>query len=484
METESLKSKAIVGTVWELIRKLSSQAIGLLVSIVLARLLSPDDFGLVAMTSIFLNIANAFSTSGLGSSLVQKKDADSLDCDTVFWAGSALSVVVYAILFITAPLIANMYHSEPLIWILRVQGLILLLSGITSVQNSVVYRNLDFKKFFYRSLISSIISGIVGFGMAFLGYGYWALIGYSLSSTVVGVIILWRIIEWRPQLRFSWERLKNLYKFGLNLTIAELVGTFFEELKGFLIGLKFTPADLAFNNRGNSLPALLSDNIKGTIASVLFPVMSKLQDSKESVKGSMRRSMMTTTYIIAPMMVLLAVMSEGIILVLYTEKWLQAVPYMQVICFHMLFSIIAQTNLQAIKSVGRSDIILRMEFIKKPIFLAILMYTVTISPLAMTIGCAIYSLIAGIINAFPNKKLIGYSYREQLRDIMPNILLSLVVGVLVFFISYFRMHIILTLFIQTSIGIGFYWAASKLFRIQSLDYIEKTVKEIRKRNNN
>ena len=336
----SLKRKAIKGFFWQFVQKMTSQSISFLVSIVLARLLSPEEFGLVAMTGLFLSIASVFATSGLGASLVQKKDIDSLDCNSVFYAGLALSVVAYSILFISAPLIASLYHQPKLIWIVRAQGLWLLFSSISSVQNAMVSRKLDFKQFFKVSLVSTIASAVVGLYMAFTGFGYWALIAQSFSASVISIITMNRIVKWRPRLQFSFLRLKKLYSFGLNLTAANLFGAFFNELRSFLIGFHYSPADLAYANRGASLPSLFDSNIRGTISGILFPAMSRLQDDKAMIKTSIRRSMMTTTFIIAPSMVLLSAISDKVILIVYSSKWALAIPFMQVVCFQYLFNII------------------------------------------------------------------------------------------------------------------------------------------------
>jgi len=480
-QTSDIKRKTIIGSAWQLAQKLSSQIVGLFVGIVLARLLSPNDYGLVAITSIFISVAGVFANSGLGSSLVQKKDIDLLDCDTVFWAGLGISFIIFSLLFISAPIIANIYKEAQLIWIIRAQSVSLLFSSFSSVQNSLVLRKLDFKKFFYRSLISTSISGIIGLGMAFAGFGVWALIGHSFSSTIVGIIILQRIVHWWPSLHFSIVRLKKLWSFGLNLMGANLFGTFFNELRGFLIGIHYTPSDLAYCNRGTSIPKLFDDNIRGTISSVLFPAISRLQDNPENVKISIRRSMMTTTFLIAPTMMLLSATSEQIILLVYSSKWAFAIPFMQVICFQYLFSIVGETNLQAMNAIGRSDITLKLEFVKKPLYLVILLYTMTISPLAMTIGSAVYAIIAGAINATPNKRLINYSYWEQIRDVAPQVLLALFVGIIVFIIGKWQANIILVLLLQTICGLILYFSISYIFRFESMKYLTRSILEMRKK---
>lgn len=474
-----LKKKTISGFLWQLAQKMSSQTITLIVSIVLARLLSPEEFGLVAMTGIFLGIASVFATSGLGASLIQKKDIDEMDCNTVFYAGLCLSVIVYSILYYIAPLIADLYHQPKLVWIVRAQGLWLLFSSISSVQNALVSRKLDFKQFFKVSLVSTTTSAVIGLYMAFTGYGYWALIAQSFCGSIVGIITMNRIVKWFPRLQFSFERLKQLYRFGLNLTAANLFGTFFNELRSFLIGLRYSPADLAYTNRGSSIPSIFDSNIRGTISGTLFPAISKLQDNKELVKVSIRRSMMTTTFLIAPTMILLSVTSEKLILIVYSSKWAMAIPFMQVVCFQYLFNIIGEANLQAMNAIGRSDVTFKLEFVKKPIYLAILLYTMTISPLAMVVGNTIYGIIGGAINAVPNKRLINYRYTEQLKDIAPQVCLSLIMGVLVFTIGLWNANMIVVILVQVITGLAFYFSFAHFFHLESMVYLTKTIKELR-----
>lgn len=474
-----LKEKAITGFFWQFCQRISSQVISFIVSVVLARMLSPDEFGLVAMTSIFLSLASVFATSGLGSSLVQKKEVDQLDCNTVFYSGLVLSLIIYFILFFTAPLIAGMYNKPELIWIVRAQGIGVLFSSIASVQNALVYRKLDYKQFFKVSLVSTIISGFVGVYMAFAGYGYWALIGQSYSASIVGIITMNRIIKWKPSFQFSFTRLKQLYAFGLNLTGANILGQFFSELRGFLIGLRYSPADLAYSNRGSSIPSILNNNISVTIYSVLFPTLSRMQDDKEAIKSSMRRSLKVISFLIAPTMVLLSAVSDKVVLLLYTSKWAMAIPFMQIVCFQYLFNIISDSNLQAINAIGRSDITFKLEFAKKPIYLVILLYTMTISPLAMTVGWALYAVVAGIINAFPNKKLINYSYMEQIKDIYPQIVLSFLMGALVYFVGMYDMNTVVLLILQVFIGLCFYFFVSYILHFDSMMYLIKTINEFR-----
>ena len=478
----NLKHKTLSGVFWQLLQKGSTQVVAFVVSIVLARLVDPAEFGIVALTSIFMAVAGVLSDSGLGASLVQKKEIDELDKNTVFYFGLLLSICLYGILFACAPYIARMNKVEELTSIIRVAGLGLLLSSFGSVQSSLVMRGMDFKKYFYATLVSTIISAVVGLGMAFKGYGVWALVAQGLVRTVMGIVVLFSMVRWIPRLIFSWERLKHLFSFGFNLTAASLIGTVCNELRGFLIGLRFTPADLAYYNRGNGIPGLVNDNINGTISTVLFPAITQLQDDREAVKRSMRRAMMTSTFFIAPLMTILAASSRQIVLLLYTDRWVSAIPFMQVISFGYIFSVLGATNLQAINAIGRSDITFKMEFIKKPIYLGSIVIGLMISPLAIAAANTIYSIIGSMINAFPNKKLIGYSYSEQLADIFPQLALAGIVGGITWWIGRLEGPIQLIIVAQLIAGIGLYLGLAKLFRIESLQYVMSVLDEYKSTN--
>ena len=477
MAEQNLKHKTITGIFWQLLQKGSTQIVGFVVSVILARLIDPSEFGVVAMAAIFMSIAGVLAEGGLGTSLIQKKDIDELDKDTVFHFGFLLSGLLYAILFFCAPLIARMYHEDALVAIIRVAAISLLFTSFSSIKAAIVMRAMDFKKYFYANLIASVLSAIVGLTMAYKGFGVWALVAQNLVRSVGVVVALFCMVRWLPRLRFSWERLKTLFSFGINLTAANLIGTLFNELRGFLIGLRFLPADLAFYNRGNSIPGLVYENVNGTISAVMFPALSKLQDDKAAVKNSMRRAMMTSVFIMAPLMILLAATSRQIILILYTEKWAQAIPFMQVVVFYHLFSIVGMANLQALNAIGRSDITFKLEFIKKPILLGVLLYTSSISPIALSIGTALYAVVAAAVNAHPNKKLIGYSYREQLADVLPQMLIALAAGAAAWAIGLLNWNIMLTLLLQLATGAGIYLLLAKLFRLESLDYSLKTVQD-------
>lgn len=477
MESKEIKTKAINGIFWQFGQKLASQGVNFIITIFLARLLAPDDFGLVAMTSIFMRIAGIFVESGMGVSLIQKKDADELDYNTVFYASLVLASFIYSILFFSSPYIGLLFDNDSVVNIIRVLGLSLFISSFRTIQNASVTRKLDYKKFFYVSMISTTVHGLIGIIMAFGGFGVWALVISSLVGSIVGVITMNRLVKWVPKLMFSFQRLRTIYAFGLNLMFAELLGSFFNELRGFLIGAKYKPADLAFYNRGDSLPQVFSNNISGTLNGVLFPVMSRFQDDKKQVKAALRRSIMTSSFVVVPVMFLMSAVADKLIIILYTEKWAMAIPFMQIISFKYCFNLLGGANTQAIKAIGRSDITLKLELIKKPLFLIMLLITMQISPLAICIGNTVWDLFGAMINAYPNKKLIKYSYFEQLKDISPQLILSVIMGGAIFLLGRCSFNIYLIFTCQILIGVSLYLGMAYLFKLESFHYLRLTIKD-------
>lgn len=479
---KELKTKTLKGFFWRFGERISSQAISFVVSIVLARLLVPEDYGVVAMTMIFMAIANTLAISGLGNSLIQKKDADDLDFSTMYHAGLVFSIVLYLILFLSAPYIAIACHEERVAPVLKVLGLMLPISSINSIQQAFVSRQLEFKKFFYATSIGTVLSGLIGIIMAYCGYGVWALVGQQLSNSLINTFTLNRIIRWRPQWSFSLERFRDMYSFGLKLMGASLLGQIFNQLKSLIIGVKYLPTDLAFYNRGDHFPQLIAGNINSTINAVLFPAISKLQDDKAAVKNSIRRSIMTSCYVMVPVLFLLAATADKIVLILLTEKWMPCVPFMQVLCLSYCVEIFGTANLQTFNALGRSDITLKLELIKKPLFLVIIVVAMYISPLAIAIGGCIYNVISVTINVWPNKKLINYGLLDQVRDTLPQFLIGFFMALIVHFLGRLKLNIFLLLGIQLVAGVLIYWIFSVIFSLESYKYFLNNVRLLKKKN--
>lgn len=477
MADQISKKKTISGFFWRFFEKWGAQAINFVVSIILARKLEPNVFGTVALVTVFTTILNVFVDSGLGNALIQKKNADDLDFSSMFYFNIAVCLALYAGMFFFAPLIAKFYNNMELVPLIRVASLTLVVSGVKNVQHAYVSRHMLFKRFFFASLGGTLLAAGVGIALAYLGYGPWAIVLMNLVDATLDTIILWFTVKWRPKLMFSLQRLKVLFSFGWKLLVSSLIDTIYNKLRALIIGKRYSSEDLAFYNKGNNFPDLFVVNINTAIDSVLLPTMSKVQDDKAAVRQMTRRSIKTSTYILMPMMMGLAVCAEPIIRILYTDKWLPSVFFLRVFCFSYAFWPIHTANLNAIKAMGRSDIFLKLEIIKKIINLAAVVITMFISVEAMALSLIVTSIINQIINSWPNKKLMDYSYTSQLKDMLPSILLSCVMGAAVFSITFLHLNDWLTLAIQVPLGVAIYVGGSKLFKLEPFIYLLNTVKE-------
>lgn len=483
----SLKSSVISSLIWKFLERIGTQGVQFVVAIVLARLLSPADFGQIALVTVFIAIANVFVQSGLNTALIQKKNADNLDFSTVFYSCLALATVLYTGLFFGAPLIAKFYNNqEGLIPVFRVLGLMLPLGALNSIQEAYVARNMMFKKLFYRSIGAIIPAGIIGVVCAYLGFGIWALVAQQLSNSILICVIMWLTVKWRPSLSFSFERWKGLFSFGWKLLCSALLDTFYRNIRDLVIGKLFTPADLGFYNRGDQFPKIIITNINSSIQSVLLPSLSTVQDNRARLKSLARRSIKTSSFLILPLMTGLAAVAKPLTLVILGEKWLPAVPFIQICCFSYAFWPVHTTNLSAIKAIGRSDVFLKLEIIKKCYGFAVLVLAIWLwrSPLGIALSAAIIAPLGSFVNAYPNKKLLNYGFVEQMGDFIPSFALSLVMGSIVYFCGIYMSEImrlapLLILFVSVFFGFLLYLGLAKLLRFESLDYIISTVFELK-----
>ena len=473
------QSKSVITNfIWRFFERTGAQLVAFVVSIVLARILEPEAYGTVALITVFTAILQVFVDSGLGSALIQKKDADDLDFSTVFYTNVFLCVVIYIGFFFAAPLIAKFYDNMDLVPYIRVLGLTIVISGVKCVQQAFVSKNMLFKRFFFATLGGTITAGVVGIIMALSGFGVWALVAQQIINLTIDTIILWITVKWRPKLMFSFKRLKGLFSFGWKLFTAALLQEVYSDLRSLIIGKVYSSSDLAYYNRGNQFPTLIVTNINTSINSVLFPAMSKAQDSKESVKSMTRRAMKTSTFIMAPMLMGLAACGKSLISIILTDKWLPAYPFMIIFCTTFMFFPIHTSNLNAIKALGRSDYFLVLEIIKKIVGLAIIFATMKISVMAMAIGGIFASVADQIINSWPNKKLMNYGYLEQLKDILPGIGLAVFMGGCVYCINFLNLNNWLTLLIQVPLGAILYIGLSFVLKFESFTYVLNTVKPI------
>lgn len=465
-------SKSILSNfMWRFAERVGAQGVKLVVELILARLLLPDDYGVIALVTVFITIFNVFVDSGLGNALIQKKDADDLDFSSVFWFNICWCLLLYTLLFLLAPFAARFYKNAELSPVIRVLGLQIIISGVKNVEQAYVSRTLQFKRFFFATLGGTIGAAIIGIYMAYHGFGVWALVSQQLFNTLVDTIILWITVKWRPKFIFSFERLKRLFSFGWKLLVSHLIDTVYTEIRQLIIGRIYSSSDLAFYNRGRQVPFLIVNNVNSAIDSVLLPTMSNEQDNANRVRAMTRRAIQVSTYIMAPLMMGLAFIGEPLVRLVLTEKWLPAVPFLRIFCITFMFYPIHTANLNAIKALGRSDLFLGLEIAKKIVGIIALLSTMFISVEAMAYSLLLVSVLSQIINSWPNRKLLNYRYVEQVKDILPCCLLAAAMGVIVKLIELLGLSDIVTICIQIPLGAGIYILGSKIFRIESFSYL-------------
>lgn len=467
----NLKEKSISGFAWHLAQKMTGQVMSFVVTVILTRILLPEEYGIVAMAGMVLSFIGLFGVIGLQVSLIQKKEVDEEDLSTIFYAGFLMSAVLYAIVYFIAPLAASAFNQPLVCDIMRVSGLTFFIGAFGTVQNAIITRRLDFKFFFWSSLVGGLFSSVVAIGMAYNGYGVWSLVAQSIFSSIINTLILIYIVRWYPKLIFSWNRFKTMFSFAWKQMMASTVATIAEQSRGYVIGIRYSASDLAFYNRGDGLPGLVYNQVNSTIQGVLFPVLSRLQDDKTAIKNGLSRSMKVSSYVLFPALLGLAAVSDKLVIILYTEVWLPAVPFMQLVCIIYCFSLIGGANTQAITAMGRSDIVLKWEMAKRPVMLGILCITAFISPLAIAIGQCIYAIGVCFFNAWPNKKILGYPIREQIKDIGGNFINSIIMVVVVLLVGYLPISIYVTLILQILLGCIVYIGLSYIFHNESFYYI-------------
>ena len=478
---QGTKRDVIGNFIWRFAERCGAQLVTFVVSIVLARILLPEDYGKVALITVFTNIMQVFVDSGLGTALIQKKDADDLDFSSVFYFNFAICLILYLVMFIAAPFIAAFYKDTSLTPLVRVISLTIVISGIKGIQQSYVSRNMLFKCFFFSTLGGTIFSAFLGIGLAYAGFGVWAIVAQQLSNTTIDTLILWLTVKWRPKKMFSWERLKTLLSFGWKMLVSAVLDTLYNNLRSLVIGRLYSSKDLAYYDQGQKFPNVIVTNINTSIDSVLLPTMANAQDDYNRVKAMTRRAIKTSTYIMAPLMMGLAFCAEPIVRLLLTEKWLSCVPFLRIFCISYMFYPIHTANLNAIKAMGRSDMFLKLEIVKKIMGMVLLLSTMWFGVMAMAYSLLVSSVLSQIINSWPNRELLKYGYLEQLKDILPGIFLAIFMGGCVSILSLLKLTDVVTLAIQIPVGAIIYISLSAIFHLESFEYLMDMIRPILKK---
>ena len=476
--------KVLVNLIWRFLERSGAQIVSFIVSIILARLLSPEHYGTIALVTVFISILQTFVDSGFANALIQKKDADDVDFSSVFYFNISSCVILYAVMFLSAPFIAGFYKIPELTAIVRVISLKLVLAGVKNVQQAYVSRNMMFKKFFYATIAGTIGAAAIGIVMAYMGFGVWALVAQQLFNVFASTVVLWVMVKWRPKKVFSFQRLKGLISYGWKLLAVSLMNNIYNEGRQLVIGKFYSPADLALYNKGRQFPDLFVKNINTSIESVLFPALSKVQDNPQSVKLMTRRAIRVSSYIMAPFMIGLALVSKPLITLLLTEKWIECVPFMQVFCLAFLIRPVSSANLNAMKAMGRSDLFLKIDIIKIVVGIVLLIATISYGPLAVAYGFLASGIIGMFVNVKPNKELLKYGYIEQIKDLLNPIvpILSMIATVLL--AGRIKFSPFIALSVQIPVGMITYIAVSALTKNESFRYVLALLKSLMQKREN
>lgn len=483
MQNQHTRSIIIASLFWKLMERGGTQGIQFIVQIVLARLLLPEEYGIIAIVNVFILLANVFVQSGLNTALIQKKDADEVDFSSVFYVSIFIAGLLYVIIFLSAPFIAEFYHNPQLIAVLRVLSIILFFGAINSIQNAYVAKAMLFRKLFFSSLWAIVISGVFGIATAYAGWGVWALVVQQIINQLLITVILWFTVKWRPQLVFSFKKVRILFSYGWKLLASYILNTLYTDMRTLVIGRVFSASILGFYNRGKQFPQLIINNINGSIQSVMLPALSSHQDDKIKVKNLMKKSITMSSFLVFPVMMGLAVTAEPLVEIVLTIKWLPAVPFIQIYCLILAFRPIHTANAQAINALGRSDIFLRIEITRTIIGIVVLIVSIPFGVLAIAFGELISAIISTYLYSYPNYKLIKYSFIEQLVDVLPAFILTTVMGAIVYFVRYINTQTWVILIVQIVSGTVIYLGLAKLLRIKVYIQLKDILFELIGKNN-
>lgn len=430
--TEDLRSKTISGMLWSAVQRFGAMIISFVANIVLARLLTPEDFGCIGMLMVFIEVSNTFIDGGFGSAMIQKSNPTEKDCSTIFYWNLILSIFLFIILYIFAPFISVFYKIPLLCDVLRIQGFVLIINALCMVQVNLLYKQLNFKLLAKISLISTLLGSISGIVLALLGFGVWSLVFKMLILSFVQCITLWVMSKWRPLLLFSWQSFKELFSFGGLLLLTYVLDTIYINIQTLIIGHFFLPKELGFYTQAKKIEEIPTTSLSTVVNQVSFPVFSQLQNEKERLKIGMRKSMCSISFLNFPLMVLMILIAKPLLILLFTDKWAGAIPYLQILCVWGMFVVINTGNLNLFRALGKSNIFFRVQLMKQISGLLIIYIGFQFGIWGMMWGIASTAYIAFFINAVSSKKIIDYGIREQINDISLNLLLSISTGIVVY----------------------------------------------------
>lgn len=476
---DDLKKKAVAGTFWNFASTILTKLANMIVQLVLARLLLPEQFGTVALLNVFITISHVIITKGFATAIIQKKDLTETDKSSAHFMSLGISVILYAIVFLIAPLVANFYNDPMLTSVLRVYAVVIVIGGTRSVHNSLISKELQFKTTMWRGLITIVVQGSVGVALAYMGFGVWALVFSYIVGSISSAVYTQIKVRWRPQWLFSWKSVKELFAFSSNVLISSLFNTVYSDIRALLIGKVYTTETLAFYDRANLIRGYVFDTTIGAISTVMLPVLSKVNDEVSKVKQGLRRIIRSNMFISTPMRVGMILVAEPLILLLLTDRWAESVPFLQLICFtNLLAPNMNRTN--AYLAIGRSDLALCAQMFNKGLILLSIFATVHINVYMVVLSALIGNTLSFISGLFVNKKFLNYTIREQLMDYLPALSLSVLMGIPVYLISLLQLPVAVMLILQALVGIVVYVLLAMLFKYETFYYLVDLFKSMLK----
>ncbi len=470
---ESNAANTIQAVLWKLSERFGSALVQMAVQVVMARLLAPEQFGALAVMLVFVNLGNVVVQSGLNTALIQSPEADDADFSTVFWMSLVVSAVLYTVIFFAAPFLARFYMMPGIVWPLRALGLLLIVNAYNAVQVAKVTRDLQMRRIFRATMASVALSALIGVSSAFAGAGLWALVAQQLVYQVVNCIVLAAQIEWRPRAVFRVNRARELFGFGWRLLASGLLDQGYQSLADLVVGKQFSPVKLGLVSQGKKYPQAIGSMLDGAIQPVMLSAVSRVQDDPSRVKRLVRRALKTSTFLIAPAMTLFACLAPTLVPVLLGPQWADAVPFMQVYCIVYALLPIHTTNLQALNGMGRSDLFLGLELLKKAYGVSILLFCAFVlrDVRALVLSYLVTGVVSTFVNSWPNKRVIGYSYSEQIRDVAPSFLLSATAAIVVMFVASIGLGAWPTIFAQVIVFAIVYLGLSSVLHLEPFIYL-------------
>lgn len=475
MKEKSVKQRAFTGLIWKLLEKAGTLGIQFLISVILARLITPEEYGVVGLLTIFMALSEVVIQQGLSTALVQKSEAEPVDYSSVFWANMVISLLLYGVLFLGAPLLAAFYREPSLTFITRVLSLGILIGSFSSVHYTIMLKKLEFRKSFLGGMSNILVYGIVGIVLAVNGAGVWALVIGNLSGKVAGALVYWITVKWHPQLMFSLQRVRSLFRFSSKLLVTNLLNTLMNNIHSVVIGRFFPKANLGYYQRGQQIPQFMMVAVDGSISDVLYPTFSLMKDDPAAVKTAVRRAVKTSMFLMLPMLAGLFAVAEPLTVFLLTEKWIESTPFMQLSCIVCMFWPL-NVREHAINAMGFSTATMKNSLITKGLTLVLIFVCIPAGIYAILISTIFASVVSVIISSHYTKKYYGYSIWELCLDIAPVLLLSVAMGAAVMLLNSLPLVPVLKLLVQVPVGVVLYVVGCKICRIDSFAYVLGLIK--------